>query len=218
MSGFFNLENGFFTTLSKIADIILLSVVWSLLCIPIITIGPATTALYYSTVKAIRRDRGYLFKEFFKSFKQNFKRGTIAGVIMTLITLFLGFDLFWAWMNMSAIENSSILLGIFIALSVMFACFSIYVFPILSRFDMTIKQLFKAAMFMAIKHLPSTVVMFAIIAICAIGIFFIPILIFIIPAGAAFIISLLMERILKKYMPESQGSGEETGVDEWYLE
>lgn len=218
MSGFFNLENGFFTTLSKIADIILLSVVWSLLCIPIITIGPATTALYYATVKAIRRDRGYLFREFFKSFKQNFKRGTIAGVILTLVALFLGFDLVWSWMNMSAIENSSVLLGIFIALTVMFLCFSIYVFPILSRFEMTIKQLFKAAMFMAIKHLPSTVVMLAIIAICALGIFFIPILIFIIPAGATFIISLLMERIFKKYMPETQGAGEETGVDEWYLE
>lgn len=218
MSGFFNLENGFFTTLSKIADLILLSVVWSLLCIPIITIGPATTALYYATVKAIRRDRGYLFREFLKSFKQNFKRGTIAGVIMTLIALFLGFDLVWAWMNMSAIENSSILLGIFIALTVMFLCFSIYVFPILSRFEMTIKQLFKAAMFMAIRHLPSTVVMLVIIVGCAIGIFFIPILIFIIPAGAAFIVSLLMERVFKKYMPESQGAGEETGVDEWYLE
>lgn len=218
MSGFFNLENGFFTTLSKLADIIILSIVWSLLCIPIITIGPATTALYYTTVKAIRRERGYLFREFFKSFKQNFKRGAIAGVIITIIALFLGFDILWAWMNMSAVENSSILLGIFIALSVMFICFSIYVFPILSRFEMTIKQLFKAALFMSIRHLPSTVVMFAIIAICAIGIFFIPILIFIIPAGSTVIISLLMERIFKKYMPESQGSGEETGIDEWYLE
>lgn len=218
MSGFFNPDNGFFTALGKIADIIILSVVWSLLCIPIITIGPATTALYYATVKAIRRDRGYLFREFFKSFKQNFKRGAIAGVILTLIALFLGFDLFWAWINMSALENSSILLGIFIALTIMFICFSIYIFPILSRFEMTIKQLFKAAMFMAIKHLPFTAVMFVIIAISVIGIFFIPILIFVIPAGASFIISLLMERIFKKYMPESQGDGEETGIDEWYLE
>src|SRR5699024_10796498 len=133
MSGFFNPDNSFFTALGKIADIIILSVVWSLLCIPIITIGPATTALYYATVKAIRRNRGYLFREFFKSFKQNFKRGAIAGVILTLIALFLGFDLFWAWMNMSALENSSILLGIFIALTIMFICFSIYIFPILSR-------------------------------------------------------------------------------------
>ncbi|HHU71297.1 MAG TPA: YesL family protein [Clostridiales bacterium] len=218
MSGFFNLENGFFTTLSKLTDIIILSVIWFFICIPIITIGPATTALYYTTVKAIRRERGYLFREFFKSFKQNFKRGAISGVIMTIIALFLGFDILWAWMNTSAIENGSILLGIFIALSVMFICFSIYVFPILSRFEMTIKQLFKAALFMSVRHLPSTVVMFAIIAICAIGIFFMPILIFIIPAGATLIISLLMERIFKKYMPESQGAGEETGIDEWYLE
>jgi hypothetical protein len=32
------------------------------------------------------------------------------------------------------------------------------------------------------------------------------------------VISLMMERIFKKYMPESEGPGEETGKDEWYLE
>jgi len=218
MGNLFNLDNGFFTALSKICDILLLSVVWSLLCIPIITIGPANTALYYATVKVIRRERGYLFREFFRSFKLNFKRGAITGIIFTLFTFFLGFDLFWAWTNMSMVENSSIYFGIFLALTIMMICCSIYAYPVLSRFDMTVKQLLKASAFMAIRHLPSTVLMFIIIAIGTIGIFFIPILIFIIPAGATFLISLLMERILKKYMPESKGPAEETGIDEWYLE
>jgi len=43
-------------------------------------------------------------------------------------------------------------------------------------------------------------------------------LVCIIPAGATLLISLLMERIFKKYMPQSEGPGEETGKDEWYLE
>lgn len=218
MSNFFNLDNGFFAALSKICDILILSVVWSLLCIPIITIGPANTALYYATVKVIRRDRGYLFREFFRAFKTNFKRGAIVGVIFTFFTFFLGFDLLWAWTNMSSIENSSIFFGVFMALSIMMVCFSIYVYPILSRFDMTVRQLMKASAFMSIKHLPSTVAMLVIVAISAIGIFFMPILIFIIPAGATFVMSFLMERIFKKYMPTSEGPGEETGMDEWYLE
>ncbi|MBE5968313.1 MAG: DUF624 domain-containing protein [Lachnospiraceae bacterium] len=218
MGNLFNLDNGFFVALGKLCDILMLSIVWVLLCIPIVTIGPANTALYYATVKSIRRDRGYMFREFFKSFKLNFKRGAITGVIFTFFTLFLGFDIFWSWTNMSIVKHSSVFLGIFIALFVMIACFSIYVYPILSRFDMTVKQLIKAAVFMSIRHLPSTIIMLLIIAASAIGVFFIPILVCIIPAGATLLISLLMERIFKKYMPQSEGPGEETGKDEWYLE
>ncbi|MDD3173509.1 MAG: YesL family protein, partial [Herbinix sp.] len=74
MGNFFNIDNGFFAFLSKVCDILFLSIIWVAFCIPIITIGPANTALYYATVKVIRRDRGYLFREFFKSFRMNFKR------------------------------------------------------------------------------------------------------------------------------------------------
>ncbi|NLK26929.1 MAG: YesL family protein, partial [Clostridiales bacterium] len=185
---------------------------------PIFTIGPANTALYYATVKVIRRERGYLIREFFKSFKLNFKQGAIIGILLTLVTFFLGFDLLWAWINQESFRLGSALFGIFIAMSVMMLCISIYIYPILSRFEMTIKQIFKAATFMSIRHLPSTIGMMLIIAASALGIFFIPILLFVLPAAATYLISLLMERVLKKYMPESQGPGEETGKDEWYLE
>jgi uncharacterized membrane protein YesL len=87
MNNFFNMDNKFFTVLSKACDILFLSVVWALLCIPVITIGPATTAMYYVIVKVIRRERGYLFREFFKAFKSNFKYGAISGVILTVIFL-----------------------------------------------------------------------------------------------------------------------------------
>ena len=218
MGNLFNMDNGFFTALSKICDILILSVVWVVVCIPIFTIGPANTALYYATVKVIRRERGYLIREFFKSFKLNFKQGAIIGILLTLVTFFLGFDLLWAWINQESFRLGSALFGIFIAMSVMMLCISIYIYPILSRFEMTIKQIFKAATLMSIRHLPSTIGMMLIIAASALGIFFIPILLFVLPAAATYLISLLMERVLKKYMPESQGPGEETGKDEWYLE
>ena len=41
---------------------------------------------------------------------------------------------------------------------------------------------------------------------------------FVIPGVCMLLDSLLMERIFKRYMPEAEGSPEETGVDEWYRE
>ena len=221
MSNLFNMDNPFFTTLGKLCDMLFISVVWMLLCIPVVTIGPANTALYYATVKVIRRERGYLFREFFKSFKLNFKRAAILGVILTIMFVVLGFDLVWAYANLSGSGSTgSILFGVFIAITLLLACFSTYAFPILSRFDMTVKQLVKAGAFMSIKHLPSTLVMVVVTAAGFVGTFFIPLLIFIIPSVVVLINSFLMERILKKYMPKQEETTEEenSGKDEWYLE
>jgi uncharacterized membrane protein YesL len=231
MSSFFNMDNGFFTALGKICDIIFLSAIWVLICIPVVTIGPANTALYYATVKVIRRERGYLFREFFKSFRLNFAKGAIVGVILTIMFIILGLDLLTAWANLAGSSTmNSVFFGVYVAITFLLVCFSIYVFPILSRFDMKVGQLLKASAFMSMRHLPFTIVMVAVQVAAIIGAIYIPILIFVLPATVAFINSHLMERILKKYMPKpedanqsaDQSAENETehspAKDEWYLE
>ena len=96
MGGIFNINSPFFRVMSKVFDVIVLSLLWTLCCIPVITIGPATTALYYAIVKSIRKDRGYATKEFFKAFKMNFKQGAIVGVLLTVFGLILTVNLSYA--------------------------------------------------------------------------------------------------------------------------
>lgn len=218
MGNLFNIDNGIFAFINKVCDLLFLSILWLLFCIPIITIGPATTALYYTTVKVIRRERGYLFREFMKSFRLNFKKGAIIGVLLTLAYTILFFDLLWAKEALNNVNNGSILYGIFIAVFFMVFCFTLYVFPVLSRFDMKLGQLIKAAAIMAIRHLPYTIVMVIVSVITIVAIDYILLMIFLLPAVATYINSIFMEKVLKKYIPASEGTSEETGKDEWYLE
>lgn len=219
MKNFFNMDNSVFTALGKLCDMLFLSVVFVLVCIPVITIGPANTALYYATVKVIRRERGYLFREFFKSFKLNFKRGAIIGVGLTIMFVVLAFDLLaaWATSNNEGSKNS-IFFGIFLAFTLLLLCFSLYVFPLLSRFDMTVMQIIKASMFMSMRHLPFTILMALILIASIVGVFYMPMLIFIVPSSVAFVNSFFMERVLKKYMPKAEDTEENTSKDEWYNE
>ncbi|CUH93397.1 YesL family protein [Herbinix luporum] len=219
MGNLFNMDNPFFQALSKLCDMLFISIAYIFLCIPIITIGPATTALYYAVVKVIRRERGYIFREFFKSFRLNFKKGAIIGIVLTFVFIILGFDLVYAWgLTEPDSSKGSLLMGVFIGITFLAVSFSIYVFPILSRFDMTVKQLFKAASYMSMRHIPYTLLMILVNALVVVIVIFVFPFIFIAPATATLINSLMMERIFKKYMPESDGPGEETGKDEWYLE
>ena len=168
--------------------------------------------------RVIRRERGYLFREFFKAFKLNFKRAAIVGVILTIIYIILGFDLIYAYSAAPGDSKASLMMGIFIGISFLTVAFSIYVFPILSRFDMTVKQLIRAAIFMSMRHILYTILMVIVNAIAVIAVIFINPLIFIAPALTMFVNSFMMERVFKKYMPTSDGPAEETGKDEWYLE
>ena len=221
MSNLFSVDNAFFTFLGKVCDVLFLSVIWTVFCIPVVTIGPANTAIYYATVKVIRRERGYLFREFFKSFKLNFKRGFLVGLIMTVVFVVLSFDLYWGWNNLRGSSSmGSILFGIFVAITFVLICISMYIFPVLSRFDMTLKQLMKASAFMSMRHLPSTLAMVFITAVGFFSVYIFWILIFIMPAVVTLLNSLFMERILKKYMPKSEEVTDEDHPqkDEWYLE
>ena len=69
--------------MSKFFDMVLLNVIFVISCIPIVTIGTACTALYYTCVKVIRRDRSKLWKEYKQSFADNFK--TSVGIWIPLV-------------------------------------------------------------------------------------------------------------------------------------
>jgi uncharacterized membrane protein YesL len=154
----------------------------------------------------------------------NFKKGAIVGVILTLIYLILAFDIYATWSSVSTAgsNKTSVFLGVYIAISLVLTCFTIYVFPVLSRFDMTLKQLFKLVFYMSMKHILYTLGMLIVLAASVTLVLFNFMFLFIVPSAATLVSSMLMERLLKKYMPKSEtGSGdseEDRSIDKWYLE
>ena len=89
MGEFFNPEKGIWVWLSTLVDICGLSILWTFLCLPIVTIGPATAALYYTVVKCVRGRESGAFGYYFRSFRQNFKVGLLAGLIAIPLSLLL---------------------------------------------------------------------------------------------------------------------------------
>ena len=64
MDKFFNSDNMVMRTLSKIFDIGWLTLIYLVFCIPIVTVGAATTSLYYVSAKVLRHNRSYVWREF----------------------------------------------------------------------------------------------------------------------------------------------------------
>ncbi len=155
------MDNKFFTFMGKLADLILLNLLFIICCIPIVTIGASITAMYYVTLKMVRNEESYLFRSFFKSFKQNLKQSTVIWLILLAVSIVLWMD----FRIMGQAGDTGILrivsIGLYFILLIDGMIFA-YIFPLLSKFDNTIKNTFKNSLLMAIRHFPYTVLILAV--------------------------------------------------------
>ena len=159
MSRFFTSDNPVMEFIAKIFDLVILNLIFIFSCVPIITIGASTSALSYVTLKMVRGEDPYIWRNFWKSFRQNFKQGTLVWIFSILIFIFLGMDFYIInSQNTSLFAVVRILLWIVcaVALSVF-----LYVFPVISHFVCTTKQALKNALLMTFGHLPYTLMMLA---------------------------------------------------------
>lgn len=155
------MDNVVVRALSKLGDMICLNVMWLVCCIPVVTIGASTTALYTVMLKLVKNEEGYVFRGFLKAFKTNFKQSTIIWLIVLALGIVWTVDFHVAGLmpGMAGIVMSAIFLALgFILLSVL-----LYIFPLTARYENGIKATFKNALILTVARLPYTLAMDAIV-------------------------------------------------------
>lgn len=90
--GFFNYDNDVWRFVGRLADMMVLNLLWILFSLPIVTLGASTTALYYCTIKIVHEEDRGNFRMFMHSFKQNLKEGIILWMILLPILVILLLD------------------------------------------------------------------------------------------------------------------------------
>ncbi|MBQ7506813.1 MAG: YesL family protein [Lachnospiraceae bacterium] len=190
----------FFGFLNKMSDVIILSIVFTLTCIPLITIGTAGTALYYTVQKVLRRDHGYLLKEYFRSFKENFKQTCPIWLVFLAIIIVNALGMFilneYRLLGFS-FGNFFVLPG---AVIILVMSYAIQIFTYIARFEGTTREVLKTAGTIGILNLgkaaASTILVFAGIVVV---LYVLPLFIFI-PALVCLGINFMMESVYRKYM------------------
>lgn len=158
MDNLFSYDNKFFEVLGKITDIVILNLLFIISCLPIITIGASITSTYYIAMKMIKDEETYIVKEFIKRFRENFKKSTIIWGIMLIIGGVLAFDF-----NMSRLilneSISKVLQVVFTMISMIYIFTLTYLFPLVSKFENSIKNTMINAILLSIQNLPYTIIM-----------------------------------------------------------
>lgn len=212
MGRLFDLDSPLFSGLNKLADLIYLNILTMICCIPIITIGASMTALNYVALKIVRNEEGYITRAFFKSFRQNFKQATVIWLILLLIAGVLAGDVFifsYSTLTFPTWMRTMLAVVAFILVFTM-----MHVFPVLARFENSIKQTLKNSLYMGILSLPKTILMMICWAVpIVILIFFFqafPIVFLLGISGPTFVCAFLYNKTFKRFEPEEN-------ADEWSL-
>lgn len=198
MERIFNIDNPIWKFIGNIADMFLLSILWYICLIPLVTAGCGTTAVYYVTLKMTRDLEGKTFSQFKKSFKMNFKQSTVMWVPAVIILAILFLDIRMAMLSNSAI--GPVLAGFFFVTALIIYFLLSMLFPLIARCeDSNIAQLKNCAK-ICIRN-PLAVLSIALIntATFLFGLFVFWPLLLIAPGLSAYLNSYVINRIFDKY-------------------
>lgn len=213
MKNFFSLDSGFFAVMDKVANLLWLNVLFVICCIPVFTIGASMTAMFYVTLKMVRNEDCYITRSFFRSFKQNFKQAT--GIWLLIVLAGGIFCADFVILRNADVPVGKIMTVIVMALTVVMIFIVTYVFPVLAKFDNSIKNTIRNSLLMSIRHLPWTILILLCIALPYVLTFIItwmiPVMILFGGSGIAYGTSYIYRRIFDYYIPQEE---EEISADE----
>ena len=201
----FDSDGKFIRVFFALTNFVGLGIIWALLSLTIIGFGPATTALYYTLVKAIRKDRGKPYLSFFQSFKTNFLQGMLLGLLVLLLypaVLFICAPYLLEPLVTGSISNGLFFIGALLQTFFVVST-AAYAFPILSRFNVSCIKSLGFGLKLTLFHLPSSILITFLVFICLYLMIAVQYLIWLFPCLFMFVSSFLIEKVLKKNTPES---------------
>lgn len=200
MRDFFSLDGTFNKYGGYLADTLILSAMWIIFSIPLVTIGAATTAMFYVSTRRISEREGYIAGDFWQAFKANFVRSTVVWILLAVVAFIASINL----LNIGLVTTMTpvFLVGQFIVL-MQLSFITVYIFPMTARFEMGFKETFKTSFMLANRHLLTTITCVFLLGGLVLGaMWFAPVLIVAVPGTYAMLTSFMLMRVFKRYRPE----------------
>ena len=180
MNSLLNPEGKVMIFFTRIAYSAYLNVLWFFCCLPIVTAGGSPTALFFVNLQMAKDEEGNVTKSFFRAFRQNFKKATVIWLILLALGIVLALD-GYIFYHMR-FENAFWAVGtaVFLVALAAYAIVMMYIFPLLARFENTVKAMFLNSIMLGMRFLLCTVAMAVIYFVMAFVIInvFTPIIIF----------------------------------------
>jgi len=202
-------QNRFFIFGEKLGVLIMLSSLWLLFSLPLVTIGASTAALYYAVIKRFDHDSETPLQDFIFSFRQNLRQGIILTLIYLIYGALIAFDIYAARNGFNGQRLPAFYEQIAYVLLLPIAFTLPYVFSYLARFSNSIKETIKLSFMFSATHFMHTAgILLLMIASIAVMVLFPP-SVLLVPVICIYLCS----RMIEKDFAQAQRQQEEQETD-----
>ena len=147
--------------LARVADLVILNVLWLLCCLPVVTAGASTTAMYHVVRHLQEESTSSVTRDFFRSFKSDFRQATPVYLLLLIPAAAVVMN---AWI-LSAQSSDVVpvyVRAIWMVSALMLTFVVSFVYPVMAYFDDTVWKTLRTAAVLAVAKLPRTVLISAI--------------------------------------------------------
>ena len=200
--GFFDPRNSLWHWLGKVPEFFCLSLLWLLLSLPVLTLVPATVALYDTIVRKLRPDEKGLFRRFFTTFWKELGRGVLMSLFWLLLFALL---LYCHWLLKARApedQTMAVLALVYqITLLIPIAAF-FWTIALEARFYYGFWELHRTALVFTLSYLPRSALVLLLGIAAFFGCWYLPPFLFLIPGIMMTLQSIPLDKAIQSLLPE----------------
>lgn len=208
MESIFHYESGLIKLLNRMANLLIVSVLWSICCIPVITIVPASAAMYHTVSKIVQGTGQGVIKDYLRTLKGEWKQGCL----LTLLSLFSAVIVLVCVFFGLQVRNTVPGMAYFVlacVLAFLWAGIVLYIPVVQSRYQANLVTLLRIAVYLVLQRPIRTVFMMAGVVIIAVMSVYFPVFLFVCPGIYMDIFCSSIEKSLANVVP---GTNEGDGI------
>lgn len=152
MKNLFSLENPLVQLLSRACDLMIVNLLFIISCIPVVTVGAAICGMMKVCQAIVTGDERGIWNLYWTGFKNSFKQATAVWLCVVVVAA----SLFCYWLLITNVFTgalATVMLVLMIILAVIASGLVVYLFPLITRYDNSLREHVKNAGILAITRL-----------------------------------------------------------------
>lgn len=209
MSSVFEADSPLMRFLTRVADLMILNLLFLATSLPIVTLGASLTALSGTAMRIARGESESTSGDYLRALRRDLRRGTALGLVVAGLGLVLA--AWWVVIGGLGIPGlvQLILYAVCCVLAFRLTLVALYAFPYLATFDDDLRTVLRNARLMSVRHPFASLVLLAVTGLPVVVTVFYPkvavygLLWFLIGfAGVAFLGGIVLTGVFATYAPQ----------------
>lgn len=190
------LDSKAYRALEFFYELLVLNLLWLATSLPVVTLFPATAAMFAVVRDRIREKEPALVRSFYAHFRANFKQSLWIGLVWTLLGGLLVLDIYLAGRMPPTVKLPMLLVLSFLGVLYLFG--TIYLFPVMVNYELKWMAVLRNALLLSVSQLPTTLLCLLVMAaaVLAVQLFYYALLI--LGSVTAYLVYMLCEKSFRK--------------------